>query len=414
MEHDSWLREPSSTKHVVTNTPSKLSVKEWSTRHLSLDNKGSGTVGVEGKVPTRSRFLPKVLTFGQDRSVEIVLHESSKPSTTGRPRGVTVLIPGLGEPPLPGLGVATAYQGQDAASLRFSREGVIEEGFRLAKVSPRLIYDWRKLAGSTWGADDLDKVAKNIIDKSSDKRFINTLLKESSRVGLRRKAEVDSAINYLQNEYNRDIHLFGHSLGGITAVDVADGRPDDIKSLTLAVPSGFIKDDSIEKMIPRFLDAISDEAREFSKSPMETTKMMAEFAVYAASNVPLLVFEASNAATSRSSGAVQGLAIKMPVSFVMGADDPLFDAAIVREYAQEFPHAAFEIIEGAGHNLTYHQKDIVAAILANIAIEALNYRCSALDSLTRGRIHRINNNTTSDTVKITEEDVAQDLGRGVA
>ncbi|MBP7821054.1 hypothetical protein KA043_03035, partial [Candidatus Saccharibacteria bacterium] len=221
-----------------------------------------------------------------------------------------------------------------------------------------------------------------------------------------------------------DIHVWGHSLGGIDGSmatysllkgeSITDTELSPyIKALGLLGSGGLLKDDSINSIVPRMLKTASDERKEVIKNPRGLAKMVLRSIMFVLENPALTFHEGQYAASGRLGNLLQKITTeyKIPIINVVAECDPMFPANAVIEDTEGNIFAERVVIKNAGHNFTEHQSGAVGIIANNVAEDLENRRSGALEV----NMHNLLEKNTKiialqDTP--TNEDVMADLNFG--
>jgi 3-oxoadipate enol-lactonase len=159
-------------------------------------------------------------------------------------------------------------------------------------------------------------------------------------------------------------HLVGQSMGGFTALRLALDVPERVKTLTLSATSGGLPN-----------PAPSDAMRSLTSSRGRGTGgVIATMARRTAADpVRLALYEAINAFNTEFSWEyLRGLrgpaledldAVRAPVLFIAGAEDPLFPQALLESYVPHFADARIEVVEDAGHSPYFEQPAVFNRLL---------------------------------------------------
>ncbi len=159
-------------------------------------------------------------------------------------------------------------------------------------------------------------------------------------------------------------HLVGQSMGGFTCLRLALDVPDRVLSLTMSCTSGGLPNPQPSTAMRSLLGA----------SGRGTSGVIATMAKKTAADpVRLTLYEAINAFNTRFSWehlrALEGpalselAAVRCPVLFLSGAEDPLFPSELLASYVPHFADARLEIIEDAGHSPYFERPEVFNALL---------------------------------------------------
>jgi pimeloyl-ACP methyl ester carboxylesterase len=194
-------------------------------------------------------------------------------------------------------------------------------------------------------------------------------------------ADLASALEELMDRLNIDrADLFGHSIGGMVALEFAATRPGRVRSLILCAttPSFGSKDGSFEE---QFLKA--------RLGPLDAGKTMADVA---ASAIPAVIGpDADPAGVALVRQAMSDIppeayrtvvkclvtfdrrpslgGIAAPALLIAGERDPNAAQRTMAKMAEKMPHARFVEIAGAGHLLPYERPTEVNRLVVDFLRE---------------------------------------------
>jgi len=159
-------------------------------------------------------------------------------------------------------------------------------------------------------------------------------------------------------------HVVGQSMGGFTCLSLALDAPDRVRSLTLSCTSGGLPN-------PEPSAAMRDLTRSSGRGTGGVMSTMARRT--AEDPARLALYEAINSFNTRFSWEyLRGLkgptldrvaAVRCPVLFISGAEDPLFPTPLLASYVPHFPDARLEVIEDAGHSPYFERPEAFNALL---------------------------------------------------
>jgi hypothetical protein len=190
-------------------------------------------------------------------------------------------------------------------------------------------------------------------------------------------------------------------------------NPDAVVSHTLAGSGGLLSSDSVQEIVPRIIKTVIHERTELINSPVELARMAINTVIFISQNPALILYEGSFAATSRLESSLWKLAVdnKKPEVLIIGKDDPLFPENKVLTSVGEVPFAEIVRLD-AGHNMTLHQRKIIANILGNVAVDLLNTRSSRLEVRLNNLI-QVRKHKRPDKPYLTDEEITEDLNYGL-
>lgn len=319
----------------------------------------------------------------------------NSPESRNGYRPVALYLPGWTETELVSSRQSTAIRGMASASLIHPREGTINDFKNFLVSVPDIVRYYNLISGAIWDPDvSAEDAAHAIIsdytqgDNKLNKKFIGHAL----NAGERRKENVQRAISFLALE-GYDVHIWGHSLGGIDASmatydflstnnhDTNGLENEYVKLLGLLGSGGLLIDDSLTSIIPRIAKTVGNERREIISSPRKMAKMVFRSVLFIAENPALTFQEGHYAASGRLSGILRKMAVeyKLPMINVVAGNDAMFPATKVINDTRDTIFAAKVYIDEAGHNFTEHQSGVVGDIANNAAREMKNSSSSRLD-----------------------------------
>ena len=164
-------------------------------------------------------------------------------------------------------------------------------------------------------------------------------------------------------------HLVGQSMGGWTCLRLALDHPDRVRSLTMSCTPGGLPN-------PEPTESARNLTRSDDRGTGGVMATMSRFT--AADPVRMQLYQTINAFNTRfSMTSLRSLtdptyavsrdavaAIRQPVLFISGAEDPLFPSAQLAGYVPWFADARLEIVQDAGHSPYFEQPDAFNALLA--------------------------------------------------
>ncbi|HVR43262.1 MAG TPA: alpha/beta fold hydrolase [Thermoanaerobaculia bacterium] len=142
---------------------------------------------------------------------------------------------------------------------------------------------------------------------------------------------------WLDGDPAEPVHLVGHSMGGLAAIELAARRPDRVRSLTLVASTG----------VPFVLDPQPHLAA-LRHPPIELIRFGPRLALDALRAGPASIALAS--ARLLLADARDAMSrIRMPTLLVWGESDPIVPLRYAHAIREWIPHARLEVVEGAGH-----------------------------------------------------------------
>lgn len=166
-------------------------------------------------------------------------------------------------------------------------------------------------------------------------------------------------------------HVVGLSFGGWLALDFASRRPQRVSSLTLITPGGVADRNILPWALPLLLlgpwGARKVQARILGPAPPVEGERQRRIAELSAA-----IFPGMRPRTERLRAITDAelAELTMPVSVLLGADDPTQDAArIARRFQEHVTQAQVTVFPGKRHYLG-DQSDLIGAFLADCAVTA--------------------------------------------
>ncbi len=347
--------------------------------------------------PTRTKISNLSTPLGRG-ALRMSIEHPTVPRSNDRQEAIALFLPGWTETELQASRHSTAIRGMAAASIAHPREGAIRELWQFLTSTPDIIRYYDKISDAIWEPDNDEKPDIELADEilkdyqKEDTKLSKNFIKHALGAGQRRKENIEIAIDALASE-DYDIHVWGHSLGGIDGsmatysllkgegVVEADLQPY-IKALGLLGSGGLLKNDSINSIVPRMLKTASDERKEVIKNPRGLAKMVLRSIMFVLENPALTFHEGQYAASGRLGNLLQKITTeyKIPIINVVAECDPMFPASAVIEDTEGNIFADRVLIKNAGHNFTEHQSGAVGIIANNVAEDLENRRSSALEA----------------------------------
>ena len=378
--------------------------------------------------PTRTEISSLSTPLGRG-AIRMCIEHPTVPRSNDRQETIALFLPGWTETELEASRHSTAIRGMASASIAHPREGAIRELWQFLTSTPDIIRYYDKISDAIWDPDKDshpdNEIAEEILEdyKKEDTKLSKNFIKHALGAGQRRKENIEIAIDALASE-DYDIHVWGHSLGGIDGSmatysllkgeSITDTELSPyIKALGLLGSGGLLKDDSINSIVPRMLKIASDERKEVIKNPRGLAKMVLRSIMFVLENPALTFHEGQYAASGRLGNLLQKITTeyKIPIINVVAECDPMFPANAVIEDTEGNIFAERVVIKNAGHNFTEHQSGAVGIIANNVAEDLENRRSGALEV----NMHNLLEKNTKiialqDTP--TNEDVMADLNFG--
>lgn len=362
---------------------------------------------------SKEEFDVKTSLFRRN-DIRVTLYHPKVPSDFALGDDLAYLSSGWTERKLEPLARATADIGMHAACFDHPRRGAIRDLGHLLITSPLLIRNWRQFSHAILEEKDIahaeaimmDMIAEKVDDAADRKRLVSGAINAG-------KARVENVSEVLEEISRRGyrIHGLGHSLGGIDLVMAASQSPELVQSYTLAGSGGLVNADTINEIVPRMIKTVVHERTELINSPLEIARMAINTVIFVSLNPALILHEGSFAATSRLESSLWKLAddYKKPGVLIIGKNDPLFTEEKVLTSIGDVPFSEIVRLD-AGHNMTLHQRRIIARILGNIALDLHNLRSGRLEGHLRNLLEVRGKNRPG--LDITESDVSLDLQYG--
>ena len=324
---------------------------------------------------------PSILSSG---NININIQHPEVPAHHEFSEQVAVCASGWTEPRLDTQSRAIARIGMTSVSFNHPRQGALRDLWSILQASRKLRANWRELSSAVWDERDLEHAEYILVDmlsdQVSDKDERKTLLKGALKAGRYRRDNLVSVIESIrERDYN--VHLLGHSLGGIDTTIATKVVPEHVSSLTLAAPGGLMVNDTPFDIIPRIANTVVWERTEMLRNTRELARMAINTALFVAENPILTLYEGGFAATSKLEKSHWDILADhhIPIVLILGGKDKMFPTSTVTQDVRAIPYAGIVLLPEAGHNLTLHQASDVAKIMSNVAIDVQNRRSGQLE-----------------------------------
>ena len=335
--------------------------------------------------PYRIQRIPvKVSLFSRNNFTLQVYHPVSSPNKYFD-NEVVLTCSGWTETKLDSLTANMGQIGIRGACFTHPRGDVLSDLRELLVASKKLRTNWQELTEAVWENKDLEKaeyvLADMLSDQITDKTDQKSLLRSALRAGRLRRDNIVASMDALRNE-DLNIHLLGHSLGGIDVTMATMVNHDNVRSLCLAGPGGLIINDTVHGIIPRVANTVIWERAEMFKNARQLARIAVNSVRFIAENPIQTVYEAGAAATSRINNDLWKIMADyhIPTVLVLGEKDQMFPTDSVVNDVKEIPFAGMVIMPNAGHNMTTNQPDAVARIMGNTILDVSNRRSGQLES----------------------------------
>ncbi|MEV6286726.1 alpha/beta fold hydrolase [Kribbella sp. NPDC051770] len=227
-----------------------------------------------------------------------------------------------------------------------------------------------------WGEPFLSGLAEHFEVLTFDQRGIGTSDRADGEFSTADLA--DDAARVLDEAGWDTAHVFGISLGGMVAQELALNHRDRVRRLTLGCTSAGLgsRPEEIAPGAGRLLAAMRSGREEaVLRTGFEVNHSAgfaadpAHFAAYEedalAVRVPVPVVGMQLAAAQRHNGADRLPALDVPALVIHGTADEMIYAAQGERLAQLIPGARLELFEGAGHLFWREQPERVIELLTN-------------------------------------------------
>lgn len=179
-------------------------------------------------------------------------------------------------------------------------------------------------------------------------------------------------------------HLIGQSMGGFTAMAFALRRPERVRSLVLADTPGGISTPRGAAHFPSYIAGMA-KAPPVEQWPIDRHPAIGgslgardpalaflydQIASLSPPPAPAIAIELLR--TAHATDAIT--ALRMPVLFVVGAEDPIFPPDVIRDAAACVPGSRVVVLPGAGHSPYFETpnawNDVVLGFLDGISVKA--------------------------------------------
>jgi hypothetical protein len=349
--------------------------------------------------PYRIQRIPvKVSLFSKNNFNLDIYHPVTTPNEHFEGE-IALNCSGWTEPKLDKLTSSMGQIGITGACFTHPRGDVLGDLWELLIASKKLRTNWKELTESVWENKDLDRAESVLMDILSDqvpdKYDQKSLLKSALRASRLRRDNIVASMDALRNE-DFNIHLLGHSLGGIDVTMATMVNNENVRSLSLAGPGGLMLNDTVHGIIPRVANTVIWERAEMFKNARQLARVAIDTVRFIAENPIQTVYEAGAAATSRINNDLWRIMsdYHIPTVLVLGEKDQMFPTDSVINDVKEIPFAGMVVIPKAGHNMTTHQSGKVATIMGNTILDVKNRRSGQLEAtmnnlivVRRGGIH---------------------------
>jgi len=378
--------------------------------------------------PTRTEISNLSTPLGRG-ALRMSIEHPTVPKSNDRQETIALFLPGWTETELQASRHSTAIRGMASASIAHPREGAVRELWQFLTSTPDIIRYYDKISDAIWEPHNDEKPDIELADEilkdyqKEDTKLSKNFIKHALGAGQRRQENIEIAIDALATE-DYDIHVWGHSLGGIDgsmatySLLKGEGQAKTdlspyIKALGLLGSGGLLKNDSINSIVPRMLKTASDERKEVIKNPRGLAKMVLRSIMFVLENPALTFHEGQYAASGRLGNLLQKITTeyKIPIINVVAECDPMFPASAVIEDTEGNIFAERVVIKNAGHNFTEHQSGAVGIIANNVAEDLENRRSGALEANMRNLLETKANKALRNGVP-TNAEVMADLNFG--
>lgn len=362
--------------------------------------------------PIRHEEITIKTSSFRKQDISVLLYHPETPANNPLERELVLCESGWTETRLDKQARSIGRVGLHAACFNHPRRGALRDLWSLLVASRNLRANWQELSNAIWEEKDLERAEGVLIDmladQVADEDDRKTLFSAAVSAGKSRRDNLLAVTDRLREE-NFDLHLLGHSLGGIDVTMATKAAPQHVKSLSLAGPGGVMINDSVGGIIPRVAATVVGERAEVFHNVRELARMAVNTVLFIAENPALTIYEGGYAATSRLEKSLWDIMADygIPTTLILGEKDKMFPTDIVTQDIQPIPFAGTVIIPGAGHNMTLHQADIVARIMRNIAMDVDDRRSGRLEVNMKNALAMRAHLRPTDTMSMT--DVEKDL-----
>ncbi len=187
--------------------------------------------------------------------------------------------------------------------------------------------------------------------------------------------DVATEMGLLEGDGNSELHLLGHSMGGMIAAEMAALAPQSVARMALLCPAGIWLGDhpipDIFAMLPYqlaevlFADPNVGEEVLTGGADFSDNETLTRFMVARARQQGMagkILFPIPNRRFSE-----RAYRVTVPTLLVWGRQDRLIPPAYADAWQAALPEASVELVDGAGHMLPYEQPAaVVAAVTAHL------------------------------------------------
>jgi 3-oxoadipate enol-lactonase len=173
-----------------------------------------------------------------------------------------------------------------------------------------------------------------------------------------RRAFVQDLTGLLDQLGVQKVSLVGQSMGGTTVLGFASKHPDRVSALIMSDTTGGYSDDEIAALRKKLAPSASSIARAFA--PDFAQREPAKYFLYREINSLTLQADpapAAAAGTAASTDIKPVLAAKIPVLFIVGAEDQLIPPPIIEAMHNKMPGSQLVKVPGAGHSVYFEKPD---------------------------------------------------------
>ncbi|KJF65971.1 alpha/beta fold hydrolase [Rhizobium nepotum] len=174
------------------------------------------------------------------------------------------------------------------------------------------------------------------------------------------------------------LFLLGHSMGAMTAIELAARRGAAIRALVL-ISATLEPDFGAESQLTRDILALQDPIKPaggflrdwYSCSQPVAQDFLSKMKQDAA-NMPAAIWQGILAGFADTNLRDSASRIKKPVFCLAGSEDPLFDASHRQQLAEAFPEAQTVTLKGHGHNPHWEDPQGVSTLVADFFADVMS------------------------------------------
>jgi 3-oxoadipate enol-lactonase len=158
--------------------------------------------------------------------------------------------------------------------------------------------------------------------------------------------------------------LVGQSMGGTTVLGFASAHPDRVSALIMSDTTGGYSDPEIVELRKKLQPEPASIARAFAPDfPKREPAKAFLYREISALTLPADPAPAAASGSAASTDIAPVLAKKIPVLFIVGAEDQLIPPAVIEAMHRKMPGSQLVKVPGAGHSVYFEKPDDYNRIL---------------------------------------------------